>query len=342
MADLERKKIPTIFWVFLVNVILAIIFLSHIERSPSFTKEVKISDDVLIDAQYSNSGRYLISANQSNVVSIWDLQLNKEIIKNLVKLTSYITLAKVAISDSKAIITEPFKVNIWDLETKLNSGFINVLGIPSAVDINNKNQLAVGYTSGVVDIYDLNTKDKINSILPQSKSSVTAIKFDVSGDLVAIGYNDKLVITWSVAENKLLRKFEDTASIQNTYIIDNNQKLVTSTNFGPVKIFDVNNGQLVEKLFTSDGIKSYMPWSLNQKILSFVFVGESVLLGGTTDSRVVRWDINTSAISDVYLIPRQQKFSTLPNNIFSLNYNTSTNVLSALCSDGISFSWIIN
>lgn len=150
-------------------------------------------------------------------------------------------------------------VNHWNIKT---GELLNILsdGLPpGAVDVklskpaqstyldfhHDTNLLAVGYSDGMIKIWDLTSKIVVIN-LNGHKSGVSILKFDPTGTRLLSGSRDSTIIVWDLVGEVGLYKLRSHKDLITGIWCDNEEWLISTSKDGLIKIWDLKTQQCVE------------------------------------------------------------------------------------------------
>lgn len=144
--------------------------------------------------------------------------------------------------DGKMFVTfsqQSRDVSVWDAEYGILIRNVTSNTYPYSVQfINKKNQLAVCSTSGVVEIWDVNTGEPVKGLQMNSRIGYTSFSSD--GTLASYSFGDGEI--WDIENKRLIRSLKG-FYIQDAYFNAKGDKVVTSGYQG-TKVWDIKTGAL--------------------------------------------------------------------------------------------------
>jgi len=149
---------------------------------------------------FSFDGKYLYSASLDGIVLKWDITTRNStnISGNMMQVTS-IDLS----SDNKYIagVSNDGKVMVWNPEKTIDNFRIESPGkvIQTVKFKPDENILAIGYSDGYVDFWDISARKKISEIKAQN-IAVTNICFNKKLSQMATSGNDKSIRIWDMTD----------------------------------------------------------------------------------------------------------------------------------------------
>jgi hypothetical protein len=149
---------------------------------------------------FSYDGRYLYSASLDGKVLKWDItsRTSTNISGSMVQITS-IDMS----NDNKYIagISNDGKVTVWNPDATSDNFMIESPGkvIRTVKFKPDENILAIGYSDGYIDFWNINTRKKISEIKAHN-SDVNYIRFNKKLSQMATAGNDKTIRIWDMAD----------------------------------------------------------------------------------------------------------------------------------------------
>ena len=171
---------------------------------------------------FSYDGKYLYSSSLDGKVLKWDLSTRTSInISNGMMQITSIDLS----SDNKYIagVSNEGKAMVWNPEITSDNFRIGSEGkvIRTVKFKPEENKLAIGYSDGYVELWDLATRRKLSEFVTHN-SDVSNIKFNRKRSQIATSGNDKTIRIWDV---------NDMVSLP--LIFDDNSGFVIAMEFSP-------------------------------------------------------------------------------------------------------------
>lgn len=226
-------------------------------------------------------------------------------------------------------------VNIWDIKTGELTSFLTD-GLPAgAIDAKSSkpaevtylvhspetNLLAVGYSDGVIKVWDLMSKTVLLNFNGH-KSAITILKFDTTGTRLISGSRDSDIIVWDLVNEVGLYKLRSHKdNITGIWCEDENW-LVSTSKDGLIKVWDLKVQQCVETHIAHTG----ECWSLGVRNDFVVTTG--------ADSQVKIWELNLENPNGSKLIEKGIHEKQSKQRGLDVQFITST--------DGVGFFYIQN
>jgi WD repeat-containing protein 61 len=131
-------------------------------------------------------------------------------------------------------------IRVWDLEKGKSVNSIEVPPLESWTISAFGKQIATGSASGNVNLYNLETSKKEQSLDTQKKSFVMAVSYSKCGRFLACGSQDGSVCVFDVATSKLLHNLQGhSMTIRSVKFTNDSQKLITASDDKHIHVYDV-------------------------------------------------------------------------------------------------------
>ncbi len=247
------------------------------ERSPKYGidlthKIIERSSDQFNDANFSPNGRWLVTGDNSNIITLWDTQSGK-------KASSFYGYLSFPPEDGLGFDPNAY----WE------SFRSNLLALKNDVQISPDGKYAYRSKIGFeVRKWELATGQVVQRYGGHSK---VVIDFELSkdGKKLLTGGGDRLVHLYDAETGELLQKFKaHIGIIWDVGFSNDNSKIVSSSTDGTVKVWDIATGKQLQSIYLS-GDRSKIETAYTVKFSP----NDLYLIVGNTQGTLGRWEIGT-------------------------------------------------
>ncbi|MCF6352620.1 MAG: caspase family protein [Cyclobacteriaceae bacterium] len=247
------------------------------ERSPKYGIDLtyKIAErrsDQFNDANFSADGRWLVTGDNSNIITLWDAKSGK-------KVSSFYGYLSFPPEDGLG----------FDPNSYWESYSSNLLTLKNDVQISPDGKYAYRSKIGFeVRKWELATGQVVQRYGGHSK---VVIDFELSkdGKKLLTGGGDRLVHLYDAETGELLQKFKaHIGIIWDVGFSNDNSKIVSSSADGTVKVWDIATGKQFQSIYLS-GDRSKIETAYTVKFSP----NDLYLIIGNTAGELQRWDIDT-------------------------------------------------
>ena len=237
----------------------------------------------------SNDGKVFATGNNDNTITLWDAESLSEIkTLNGHKLPVKSILFS---SDNKYLYSGSLDntIKIWDVSN--GSEIASLIGYSSSIAVDKNNNILISGSDEYVKIFDLDSKQKIQT-LKGHKDSVVSVSVSADGNFVVSGGLDGKVKFWDIKSGSELKEITRNNNSVYSVLISNDSKTVYSGDIsGDISYYDFATGNLIGNLKGHyQGVNNILISPYDNKILSSGF-----------DKSIILWDPvnNTDLITAV-------------------------------------------
>ncbi len=148
--------------------------------------------------------------------------------------------------------TSPSQLSVIKSENIKNLSLTYVIPLPVSIIQSvfsfspDNNNIAIAHDNSI-GIYSLSDGKEVTNI-PSENGSITSLKYSPDGDLLAAGYDSKIVNIWKLQDNKQLYSFAGhKESVMDIAFSPDNKSLASGSTDNTIVIWDLTNGNQIDK-----------------------------------------------------------------------------------------------
>ncbi len=289
-------------------VILCIIFLISCQKKQQFTNEIINLETVSRLQQYgefkckvsnlenlifSSNSEFLIAVTVNGDISVFDIKRSRRIKKFNVGHKIFHSTFDIRY-DNIIVSGDNRELTFWDLEGNFVNNYSTDKSVGCISISDDGKQLAIGYETGIISIFDLNNMEKIYDLV-SDYSNPSNVVFSPSGDKLVAYYKDSdgKVLVWDL-NNKVICKdltwLSGKRNNKDFKFTANGVNIIGSYNSYMIISINVNTGKYVNGYVVHDSTATHIRVNGNNNIFASAGLDQNVIL----------WNIETRDFLEMY------------------------------------------